>query len=47
MQKEVNDYLDTEIANQMNELCTAVYSGDVFDDLQFSTFIQKMQVMYC
>jgi hypothetical protein len=47
MQKEVNDYLDTEIANQMNELCTAVYSGDVFDDSQFNTFIQKMQVMYC
>jgi hypothetical protein len=46
MRKEVNDYLDTEIANHINELCTGVYSGDVFDDLQLNTFIQNVQVMY-
>jgi hypothetical protein len=42
MQKEVNDYLDTEIANQMDELCMSVYSGDAFDDLQLNSFIQKI-----
>lgn len=46
MQKEVQDHLDLEIANQMNELCSAVYSGDLFDDVQLNEFIQRVQLMY-
>jgi hypothetical protein len=34
--------LDTEIANQMDELCMSVYSGAAFDDLQLNSFIQKI-----
>ena len=46
MQKVVQDHLDLEVANQMRELCNAVYGGDGFDDEQLNTFVQRVQNMY-
>ena len=43
MQKEVRDHLDIDVADQIIELCNAVYAGDRFDNEQFNEFIQIVQ----
>lgn len=47
IRKEIQEYMDSKISEQINELCNIVYSGDVFDDLQHNAFIQSFANTWC